>query len=273
MIVLLLLACGDLTPGEAVLGEEVPAAVFIMEDGQGRVVGLHGREIVTADPPIWGDWRTDAWSRIQVGSVWRVGHGSAGAWAWLEDGRVISLPDGKEINTLKKTTTINQYPSDELVAVFGPGENIACGTDGLIFTSCQSERCVVHGVDGLPEVSPGGALGFWSGHACWGDPMLDLEQGRGRIACSNGDTVRGKPGDHLGLSFAGGRAAGRFNRHLVPPRLRIVSLNPDDQTWVIDSAAENSRVGLAEHLGTYVVGVPGFRRGSSGSRMFVVEAE
>jgi len=269
----MILACGALTPGEGVLGEEIPATVFIMEPGQGRVVGLHDHEVITADPPVWGDWRSDAWSPMDLGGIRRVGHGVAGAWAWLEDGRVLSLPDGAVIGALRDATAVDRCPSGEVVAVYGAGEAIACGDEGLIFTECKNGRCVVYGVEGAPEVSPGGAVGFWNGLACWGDPMLEAEKGRGRMACSDGRSARGKPGDHLGLSFAGGRAAGRFNRHIVPPRLRIVSLTSGDQTWVIDSAAENSRVGLSEHRGTHVVGVPDFRRGDSGARLFVVEAD
>ena len=77
-------------------------------------------------------------------------------------------------------------------------------------------------------------------------------------------------GDHLGLSISMGRAAGRFNRHIVPPRLRIVSLVGDD-TWIIDSAAENSRGGLGGDAEHFAVGVPEFRRGQSGGRIYVVE--
>lgn len=266
----LALACGDLTPGERVLGEEVEAVTLVVETGQGRVVALSGANLISTDEPAMGQWASGSLTPLALGRARRVGMSESGPWAWLDDDTVISIPDGEVLAQLQQPTAVDRCPSGEIVATYGAGEAIACSTHGVLWTECEASQCSVLGPDLLDTVSPGGALTWFGGLQCWGSPMLDREEAPGWVRCSDGLEVAGMAGDHLGLSISMGRAAGRFNRHIVPPRLRIVSLVGDD-TWIIDSAAENSRVGLGGDAEHFAVGVPEFRRGQSGGRIYVVE--
>ena len=268
---LLFLACADLTPGERVLGDEVAATELRVASGQGRVVGLHDDVLISTDTLVMGDWHSGVLEASDMGAARRVGHGPAGAWAWLGDGRVLSMPDALELAVLSHPTGVDRCPDGEVVAVYGAGESIACGEAGVLSTACDESGCEILGADVSDRVSPGGAVAWVDGVACWGDPMLHKETGTGAVRCEDGTEITGLEGDHLGLSVAAGRAAGRYNRHIVPPRLRIVSL-VGEETWLIDSAAENSRVGLAGDGEHTAVGVPDFRRGNTGGRIYVVAA-
>jgi hypothetical protein len=268
---LLFLACTELTPGERVLGDEVVATELRVASGQGRVLGLFGDGLISTDTPVMGDWRSGVLEAGDVGAARRVGHGPAGAWAWLGDGRVVSMPDGEVLAELGQPTGVDRCPDGEVVAVYGVGEAIACGDAGELSTACDGSGCEVQGSSVSDRVSPGGAVAWIDGVACWGDPMLHNENGTGAVRCEDGTEVTGLEGDHLGLSLSAGRTAGRYNRHIVPPRLRIVSL-AGEETWLIDSAAENSRVGLSGDGEHTAVGVPDFRRSNTGGRIYVVAA-
>jgi len=154
------------------------------------------------------------------------------------------------------------------------GETIACSESGVIRTVCETGDCSVWVDDRNVDVgvSDGGDVGWWQGVACWGDPQLAFETGSGAVHCEDGRVIRGEVGDHLGLTLGAGRAAGRFNRHIVPPRLRIVPLG-DGEVWTVDRAAENSRVSLAAVDGLTLVGVPQFRQARTFGRIFAVEEQ
>jgi hypothetical protein len=265
------LACADLTVGERVLGEEVVAQTLQVAAGQGRVVGLHGDTLISTDDVVMGDWRTGQLSPQGLQHVRRVGLGEAGAWAWLKTDTVLSLPDGAVLTEFSgRPSAVDRCPNGEMLAVYGAGESVSCAEAGVLVTVCEGPVCDVRlGEEILDTVSPGGALSWLSGVPCWGDPMLEDERASGAVRCGDGTDIVGMEGDHLGLSLAGDRAAGRFNRHIVPPRLRIVSLSGAD-TWLIDTAAENSRVALAVSGAYVAIGVADFRRDDSGGRIYVV---
>jgi len=93
------------------------------------------------------------------------------------------------------------------------------------------------------------------------------------MTCWDGTTISGFPGDHLGVSMAGDRVAGVFNKWEVPARARVVSLQDDQPSWAIDRASERSRLSLDYHEAheRWAVGVPGFGATSARQgRVFLV---
>lgn len=271
-LVLMLLGCGDVTPGEFVLGDEVAAHVLKGTAGFGRSVALSGDHVLAAETLQYGEWRNGELEALPMGESRRVGHNGSYFWAWMKDGEVVGLPQGDVLGVAADASAVDVCPDGDIVSVFGPGDAVSCGVHGILRSECEDGVCSVQIDDGavLDTVSPGGDLSWHGDIACWGDPNLFDEQGTGRVGCSDGTEVVGLVGDHLGLTIAGGMAAGRFNRHIVPPRLRIVSL-VGGKTWLIDSAAENSRVSMDAGLGSVAVGVAEFRRGSRSGRIFVVK--
>ncbi len=268
----LLFGCSDLTPNEVVLGDEVLADTVEYSMGFGATVALSKGLILAANGLRWGP--VDAMREQHTsGEVRTVGFSGDIAWAWLESGRVVLIADGAEIGRVHSAASVDVCPDLSLVSAQLRGEAVACSDEGLIRTHCDEDVCTVsiNGEDLPGNISAGGAVAWVEGTACWGSPQLQKEQGRGLVECEDGRVWQGLRGDHLGLAIGGGRTAGRFNRHIVPPRLRIPSL-VGDETWLIDRAAENSRVSLSGDSDATVVGVPRYRQGGTTGRVYVVES-
>ncbi|MAY81620.1 MAG: hypothetical protein CL930_12655 [Deltaproteobacteria bacterium] len=274
LVFLALVGCGDVTPGEMVLGDEVSAEILKGSTGFGRSLALFGEHVLVTEPLQFGEWKAEALTPLEMGEARVVGHNGDFFWAWMSDGDVVTVPDGEVIATAKSASGIDVCPDGEIVSVYGPGESIDCAVAGVLWSRCEGSACSILVDDGpvLDTVSPGGDLSWNGDVACWGDPSLSKEQAAGRVACSDGTEVIGMKGDHLGLTIAGGIGAGRYNRHIVPPRLRMVSIQ-GGATWLIDQAAENSRVSIDSDQGTVAVGVAKFRQGASGGRVFIVKEQ
>jgi len=269
-LALAVFACGDLTPGERVLGDEVRAKAFDGAEGFGASVAVDGTRLSVANSLQSGSW-ADGLESLDHGRARRVGEVDGLHWAWLENDTVIDLLDGAVIDRVDGATAVDVCPDGTVSWVDEGGEAVACGPLGSIWTECDGGACTVNRDEGvIATVSPGGALAWVQEQACWGDPMLEAEEARGAVRCEDGTELLGMKGDHLGLSIGGGRAAGRFNRHIVPPRLRIQDLN-GGEVWLVDRAAENSRVSLDGAAGVVAVGVARFREGPTTGRVFVVE--
>ncbi len=276
MIGWLLIGCtGALLPGERVLGDEVPASVIEGEAGSGFgssvAIGVNadGEVTVLIGAPDIGQVMTvsasgePGWRLSGEGAGFgtRVGWVGTHPWAW-DPGRGLYwlewfLPD--EAST-PGDTAVDVCADSEVLIRDGRGETVACGEDGFIATRCEGAVCAVEALgsdlDG-EETSAGSAVGFWGDTACYGDARVESDEARGDVRCEDGTKVSGEPGDHLGLAIGGGRVAGLFNRHLQPPRARIVPLEGGD-VWVVDRAAERSRISLDGGHGLFAVGVPGF---------------
>jgi len=267
----LAVGCQDLTPGEWVLGDEIAAIVMTGQAGYGRSVAVQDERILVGDALHMGSW-TDGLTRIGGAKARRVGFVGTEPWVWLSSQTVAWGEELQETMGVGVATSVDRCPDGTFVLTDGVGESVACSTQGVLRTRCTDERCVVQ-IDGGPildEVSPGGAVAWQDGRACWGDPQLANEEATGRVACDDGLEQFGLIGDHLGLSIGGGRAAGRFNRHIIPPRLRIVPLG-EGPVWLVDRAAENSRVSLSSDEHHTAVGVPAFRQGPTSGRIYLVE--
>lgn len=267
-----LLACSDLTPNERVLGDEVKAQIVDGPAGFGSSLAGEERAWWSAQPLHVSGFEPHSVS-VSWGSVKRVGSASGVPWVWLEDGGVFRLDDGTQLGHEERASSVAVCPDMTVLRTLAKGESVACGEPGVIRTVCEAGDCSVWVNDREVDdgVSDGGAVGWWQDVACWGDPELAIETGPGSVHCEDGRSIRGEAGDHLGLSMGAGRAAGRFNRHIVPPRLRVVPLDGGD-VWAVDRAAENSRVSLAAGDGLTLVGVPQFRQAGTFGRIFAVEA-
>ena len=269
-VLALALGCQDVTPGERVLGDEVSAQLTEDAEGFGQSVAI-GFGLLIAASPVKSGPNLNALSAVDLAEVRRVGVNEAGAWAWLSDGSVLYGDGFEKRFDLTNATALDRCPNGDFVWADQAGEMVACSSYGEVRTRCEDAVCSVHVNDGpsLDQVSPGGDLMWHDGQACWGDPMLAQEHAGGRVACEDGLEMMGMTGDHLGITLGAGRAAGRFNRHIVPPRLRIVPLMGGD-VWLIDRAAENSRVSLASDESMTLVGVPRFRGATSRGRIYGV---
>ena len=266
----LALGCQDVTPGARVLGDEVSAQLVEGHAGFGQNVAMGLGSFLVSSPMKMGT-DLNSLEAMDLGDVRQLGVSDAGFWAWLADGTIAYGEAFQERLGPISASAVDRCPDGEFVWTHGAGEAVACSHEGVIRTRCKDADCSVHVNDGpsLDAVTPGGDLGWHDGQACWGDPDLERERARGRVACEDGLELFGMTGDHLGLTLGAGRTAGRFNRHIVPPRLRIVPLMGDD-VWLIDRAAENSRVSLASEEKVTLVGVPQFRAAQTRGRIYGV---
>ncbi len=266
----LFLGCQDVTPGERVLGDEVVAHFVEGREGFGQSVAAGFGSILVASPAKIGSGLEEL-EALALESTRKVGVSEAGFWVWLTDGAVVYGDGFRERVDSADASAVDRCPNGDFVWAHRVGEAVACSSAGVVRTRCGDETCSVHVNDGpaIDEVSPGGDVAWLNGLACWGDPDLEQEQARGRVACEDGFEQGGMAGDHLGITLGADRAAGRFNRHIVPPRLRIVSL-VGEGVWLIDRAAENSRVSLAAHDNMTWVGVPQFRAADAHGRLYGV---
>lgn len=175
-----------------------------------------------------------------------------------------------------QASAVDVCPDGSLRVRKGRGEAVLCSSALEARTRCVQDSCVVERKDGdlwveVGTTSAGSALGETASGLCWGDARLDKETAPGSVRCEAGSTVQGIGGDHIGLEVAGDRAAGVFNRHITPPRARIVSRG-SGQVWVVDRAAERSRITLSGGADLFVVGVPGFgAQEAEEGQVFIVE--
>ena len=271
-LAVMFIACGDLTPGERVLGDEIAARVFVGPEGFGASVAIDGERLSAANDLQSGSW-SDALGALSHGRARRVGETEGLHWAWLYNDSVVDLSDGGVLERVDGATAVDVCPDGTVLWSEQGGEAVSCSDLGATWTECEGDDCTVYRNDAIiATVSPGGALAWVQGQVCWGDPSLHEEEAKGVVRCEDGTKLEGMKGDHLGISIGGGRAAGRFNRHIVPPRLRIQALD-GGLVWLIDRAAENSRVSLDGAAGVVAVGVSQFREGPTSGRVFVVELQ
>jgi hypothetical protein len=287
-MILLLVGCmAQLLPGERVLGDEIPAVVLTGTAGSGfgaavalgentagetrLLVGAPDSGVVSAFD-LDGDL---VWSIAgSSGLGTRVGWSEGLPWAWGPGAAlVVDVQQATSSEANSGATAATVCPDGEVLTREGRGEDIVCTQSGSYWTECVDQDCQVVGsaLDGA-QTSAGSALGLWDELLCVGNARLGTEEAGGSVRCEDGSEVVGEPGDHLGLAIAGGRVAGVFNRHIRPPRARIVSQR-GEHTWVVDRAAELSRISLATDGETYAVGVPGYgAREAREGRVFVLKA-
>ncbi len=273
------------------LGDEVPAVVLDGAAGSqfgasvaiGR--GEDGAITIVIGAPAAGTVRAVSasgetlWSTSgESGLGTRVGWADGVAWAWTPGVGVEGLNGAVTPPewSLPSATAVDICPDGDARARTGRGEDAVCGEGIEGRSRCNGMNCTVEmntgsGWEEVGETSPGSDLAVTSEALCWGDAHLLKEHARGGVQCTNSRLRRGLSGDHLGLSIGGQRAAGVFNRHLTPPRGRIVPLD-GGEVWVVDRAAERSRIALDGGEGLVVVGVPGFgaQRAEEG-RVYIVE--
>lgn len=267
----------DLLPGESVLGDEVPAVIVEGTAGSqlGAAVAIgwdaDGERSILVAAPGAGEvralnarGRTEWTHEGEPGLGTRVGWADGVPWAWSPGLGILRL-DGQPPASdwsLPGATAVDVCADGTPRSVTGRGEDVVCGDELEARTTCQGAQCDVEritaeGVSRVGTTSAGSALAIVDGELCWGDARLGKETAPGGIQCESDQSRRGLDGDHLGLSIGGARTAGVFNRHITPPRARIVPLD-GGEVWVVDRAAEGSRIHLAGSAGLTVVGVPGF---------------
>jgi len=277
MMLWLLMSCGaDLIPGERVLGDEVAAvivdgaagssfgqSVAVGTDGTGALRVLVGApdagEIVLLDSDGTEIWAVEG----DAGFGSKVGWWGTVPWAWTPGVGVQRLDD-EEVGAwvAPNGTSVDICEDGSLVQTEAKGEAVACSAQHWVRTVCDGPACTVvldsdEGRRDLGETTSGSAVGWWQDTACWGDASIGQATAAGAVHCEDGTTVSGLDGDHLGLALGGGRVAGLFNRHLQPPRARILPQAGGD-VWVVDRAAERSRIALSGSDTLLAVGVPGF---------------
>lgn len=284
-MIALLLACAPPAP-ERVLGEDVPALILDGEIGVrlGMSVALpllEGERLLAATAPGAGEVRLydrqgGLRHRLEVEADPQMRFVDAPSGLhWLVPGQERGAFDGGEVERTPTDARALAICADgEERQVGEPGGAIACGPAGedLRRTACHARRCEVR-LDGvrIGTSSPGSALGFVDGVACWGDAAL-LEAGApGALRCADGQEVEGEADEHLGLSLGAGRAGGRATVALRPMRARLLPLDPSRPALAVELVAEGSALALAEADDLLLVGAPGFPgRSEDQGRLFLV---
>lgn len=284
-MIALLFACAPPGP-EQVLGEDIPAQLLDGEAGArlGMSVALpliEGERLLAATAPGRGEVRLyDTRGRlrqrleVEAGPQTRFVDAPSGL-LWLLPGQERGAFHGAEV---ERTPTAAQA-----LAVCADGEErqveeaggaVACGPEGedLRRTACRAQTCEVW-LDGVPvgTSSPGSALGFVEGVACWGEAALQEAGAPGALRCADGREVLGVDDEHLGLSLGAGRAGGRATVALRPMRARLLPLDPSRPALAVELVAEGSALALAEAEELLLVGAPGFPGSSEDEgRLFLV---
>lgn len=284
-MIALLFACARPGP-ERVLGEDVPALILDGEAGArlGMSVALpliEGERLLAATAPGAGEVRL--YDRqgglrhrleVEAGPQTRFVDAPAGL-LWLLPGQERGAFLGGEVERATTDAQALAVCADgEERQVEEPGGAIACGPAGedLRRTACRAQRCEVR-LDGvlIGASSPGSALGFVEGVACWGEAALQEAGAPGALRCADGQEVLGADDEHLGLSLGAGRAGGRATVALRPMRARLLPLDPSRPALAVELVAEGSALALAEAEDLLLVGAPGFPgRSEDEGRLFLV---
>ncbi len=288
-MLLLLHGClGALLEAELVIGEElsaveIPGAPLSLLGTAVAVGTASGEAVVIIGAPGAGEvvavdddgrelWRLSG----EIGLGRRVWAGDDAVAAWLPGVGVLDA-DGEVLLRAPEATALERCPDGTWWTGEGIGDALDCGTGGLIRSTCEGSRCIVSlqdepGTAGvrLGETSAGSAVGWVGDRACWGDAALESDPHPGAVLCDDGSERIGLDGDHLGASIGASRAAGVFNKWQVPARIRMVPLD-GGPIWMLDRAAERSRVALAEGEGVVAIGLPGYiSESASEGRVYLV---
>ena len=288
-MILLLYGClGALLEAELVLGEELPAveipgaplsllgtavAVGTASGEPIVVIGAPGAgEVLAVDGAGLEQWRLSG----EIGLGRRVWAGDDAVAAWLPGVGVLNA-SGEVVLRAPEATALARCPDGSWWTGEGIGDALDCGAGGLIRSMCDGSRCTVSlqvepGVEGvrLGETSAGSDVGWMGARACWGDAALENDPHPGAVFCDDGSELVGLDGDHLGAAIGASRAAGVFNKWQVPARVRMVPLD-GGPIWMLDRAAERSRVALAEGEGIVAIGLPGYiSESASEGRVYLV---
>jgi hypothetical protein len=207
----------------------------------------------------------------------RLGWTDEGAWSWQrgtgfrffsDTGELIS----EEIET--DATAVDRCPDGSFEAVFGPGAALSCSESGLLWTECADGACdVLEDGEVIAQTSPGSDVAWVDGQSCWGDVEFETPDAAGSAQCADGWSVQGIQGEHLGSSMQAGRVGGQFSKWSIPARARVLDKAGGD-IWTVDRAAERSRLSLAEHEGSWAIGVPGYiGHGAQEGRVFLLIGE
>jgi hypothetical protein len=250
----------SLLPGERVLGVDLPVEVSPGSPGDllGAAVAGYGDDWLAAAPGADATWRTGV--REPGSSAWVGWWGDAavrvdlaggvfvedalqfevtGAVAWAAGPHGVLVATGAGIEVLDTALSI---------PVRGV-QSVAWGADRILAVVCQEVcegRAWARDGAALGPFAPaghGGAVAEWEGTAWAGAPAWDRDEGEGEACSEDGRCVRGLPGDHLGAAIGGGYVTGTFNRWIVPPRARIVSLG-GGETLVLETGAEGQPLSL-----------------------------
>ncbi len=296
MIPWLLAGCAaSLLPGEAVLGEDVAAVAVTGEAGAalGTRLALGPEGLLATAPGLGEVWGIDAdgavrwrWAVAPAGGLLDAWWGPEGAEALVRgEGIFRRDPDaegpGERVRALDETwTAAAPCPDGSVALAEGAGSAVACGEAGELRSTCAEGSCAVSLRDPatgeevvLDETTPGSAVGFrGDGTACWGDVRAEEPTWTGEVRCADGLVLSGAEGEHLGVALAGDRAAGWFDKWIVPARARALDLG-GGEAWVVDRAAERSRLALASGDGLWAVGAPGWMGHDAWTgRVWILEA-
>jgi hypothetical protein len=276
---LLLAGCADdLLPGESILGVDVPA-VFTTGGARDQL----GAEVA---------WSGDSWLATApgAGQVWRDGVATdapaadAGFWGQhvvtvsregevFVDGEPAGAAEGAPAAVAIGAPGVAVATADAIALRDPEGlraevridlrgvTSLAWGEERLLGLvcdpTCEGRVWSREGEDlgGFADGGEGGAVGEWHGRAWVGDPQLTDPDGAGLVRSEDGDVVAGAVGDHLGAAIGAGRAAGTFNKWVVPARARLVPLE-GGEVLSMEIGAENQPIRLAGDDDVLVVGAP-----------------
>ena len=282
------MGCGDLLPGERVLGDEVPAVILDGSAGSrlgaAVAVGLLDEQVAVAvaapDAGTVTVHDPDGRQRWQV-----QGEVGLGLGLTIAGGRLLALLPGQGVVDLTqggasllleapRAAQLAACPDGALLTADHPDEAVACGPDGqALRTRCDGAATCQVLLDEVPlaTTSAGSDVAFWGPLACWGDALPDQDDAAGAVRCEDGSALDGLQGEHLGRSLADGWATGVFDKWIVPARARIHPMG-GGEVWAVDRAAEATRLALATGEGLLVVGVPGYAARDPGEgRVFIVD--
>ena len=275
-------ACAaDLIPGERVLGGERAAIEVVGAAGSswgaslaltadGRVlVGAPGAGEVALLTPSGDElWR----SAGATGLGTRVGATGSLLWAWAPGAGVYAVSEDGAPTLLASTpqaTAMDVCPDGAVLQATGPGEAVACGAAGVLWSRCADGRCEVSldaDGDGVEEeildaVGDDARLAWTPDGPCWGDPALRTDEAAGVVRCRPAPTedlteLVGLGGDHLGTGLCEAYVAGALNHDLVPARARVVPRS-GGEVLAVERAAFTSPLALACDADLLAIGVPG----------------
>lgn len=283
----------DLLPGESILG--VDRSVEVVYGGElsalGSSVAWSGTSWAAAAPgsgEVWVDGEVTPTGDAPPASAAFVGWMGealvrAGPGGGALDGEVLVGLEGDLFAASSGGIFVGDGDylsvySEEPRAVLPGLQALAAEGDDALALGCEADCEYVwwtsEGVLGVPLAAgiagPGGVIAVDHSNFCFGNPQLDDPDGAGTVTCTDGRSIEGEPGDHLGSAIGGGYAAGTFNKWAVPPRVRIVPLD-GGEILVLEEGAENQPITLAGDDSTLIIGAPFHPHGGAPSgAVFIV---
>jgi|GEM_PF-2109442 len=297
VVIFNLIGCsGDLLPGEVVVPGELAAEVTspegLLSFGADVAVSGDGERIVATAPDIgWAGWPGEDEIQIPSATSINVWFDSERAIAGVGGFGIIDINSGELLREINEARSIRGFDGGWLAAhtdkvihsdgrewIIPDPRTVAVSSSKSAVISCDEGECHAFELisDGevsfLGEAGDGGDIWIDEEVIWWGAPDLSVEGGSGSAHSSDGQTIYGVVGGHLGRSIGGGYVAGGVNWDEAPRRVQVVPLG-GGTVISLDGLAGPGTVSIDSSQDLMVLGLSGWVKDGATGAVITVEKE